>query len=173
MLTPAIMLDWTLESSWLRKSYADRARERANCKECIEVMLGRVMAHEMGHLLLGKHSHSAAGIMHTPWRSQDMKPHTEGMMRFLPGEAKRIRERLVARSWSAAAIRWVESDPKLTVLIYNYAHVSDKALDLSEKTASEVFERAGGNWRVSHVPGGGRRESRGSSRSFPVARTAP
>jgi len=47
--------------------YADRTRELADGRE-FEVILGRVIAHELGHLLLGKNAHSAAGIMHARWR---------------------------------------------------------------------------------------------------------
>src|SRR5262249_31591965 len=42
--------------------YPDRARGLWHGKE-FEVMLGRIIAHELGHLLLGKNGHSAVGIM--------------------------------------------------------------------------------------------------------------
>lgn len=77
--------------------YADRVRELANCKDCIGVILGRVIAHELGHLLLGKNGHSAAGIMHTPWRAKDLEPTSEAAMSFLPEEANRIRAQLPRR----------------------------------------------------------------------------
>jgi len=77
--------------------YADRVRELANCKACLGAILGRVIAHELGHLLLGKNAHSAAGIMHTPWRARDLEPTREAAMSFLPGEAKRIRAQVLAR----------------------------------------------------------------------------
>jgi uncharacterized protein YcfJ len=35
------------------------------------------------------------------------------------------------------------SDLTLTVVIYNHAHVGDETLAVAEKTASEIFERAG------------------------------
>ena len=35
------------------------------------LLLGHLIAHEIGHLLLGSNSHSRSGIMHVPWnRSQ-------------------------------------------------------------------------------------------------------
>jgi hypothetical protein len=82
--------------------YADRIRELPNGGECAGVILGRVIAHELGHLLLGKNGHSAAGIMHTPWRSQDLELHREGVMLFLPGESKRIRTQVLARMSSGS-----------------------------------------------------------------------
>jgi len=77
--------------------YADRTRELAKGFE-LDVILGRVMAHELGHLLLGKGAHSAAGIMHTPWRARDLESTREGTMSFLPAENKRIRAQILARS---------------------------------------------------------------------------
>jgi hypothetical protein len=82
--------------------YADRVRELANCKQCLGVILGQVIAHELGHLLLGKNAHSAAGIMHTPWRARDLEPTREAAMSFLPGEAKRIRAQVLARMADSA-----------------------------------------------------------------------
>ena len=63
---------------------------------------GRVIAHELGHLLIGKNAHSAAGIMHTPWRVRDLEPTREAAMSFLPGEAKRIREQVLSRMSSGS-----------------------------------------------------------------------
>jgi hypothetical protein len=76
--------------------YADRARELADRRE-FEVILGWIMAHELGHLLLGEHGHAAAGIMHARWRVQELKPTRQSAMLFLPGEAKRIRAHFLAR----------------------------------------------------------------------------
>src|SRR5437016_7931888 len=37
------------------------------------VILGHLMAHELGHLLLGVRSHSASGIMHVPWQKKELE----------------------------------------------------------------------------------------------------
>jgi hypothetical protein len=76
--------------------YADRTRELADRRE-FEVILGWVIAHELGHLLLGEHRHAAAGIMHARWRARELKPNGQAAMLFLPAEAKRIRAHLRAR----------------------------------------------------------------------------
>ena len=81
--------------------YADRIQKPPDGGECAEVILGRLIAHELGHLLLGRNGHSAAGIMHTPWRREDLELHRGGAMLFLPGEAKRIRAQVLARMSSA------------------------------------------------------------------------
>ncbi len=38
----------------------------------VAVLLGRTMAHEIGHLLLGENSHAQAGIMRAFWSGQDL-----------------------------------------------------------------------------------------------------
>jgi len=81
--------------------YADRTRELADGRE-FEVILGRVIAHELGHLLLGKNAHSAAGIMHARWRAQDLGLSRQAAMLFLPGEAKRIHAQVRARTADTA-----------------------------------------------------------------------
>jgi hypothetical protein len=76
--------------------YADRIRELAGSME-FDVILGRVIAHELGHLLLGRNAHSHAGIMHARWRDQDLLLSRQAAMTFLPVEAKRIRANVLAR----------------------------------------------------------------------------
>ncbi len=83
--------------------YADRTRELADRRE-FEMILGWVITHELGHLLLGEHGHAAAGIMHGRWRIQDLKPNGQAAMLFLPAEAKRIRAQVRARAAVAGAV---------------------------------------------------------------------
>ncbi|MBZ5593739.1 MAG: hypothetical protein LAP39_15985 [Acidobacteriia bacterium] len=80
--------------------YADRTRALAGGRE-FEVILGRVIAHELGHLLLGRNAHSAAGIMRAHWRAKDLIL-TQATMSFLPGEAKRIRAQVTERTMRAS-----------------------------------------------------------------------
>jgi hypothetical protein len=87
--------------------YADRTRELADRRE-FEVILGRVITHELGHLLLGKNAHSAAGIMHARWRAQDLGLSRQAAMLFLPGEAKRIRAQVMARTVGQLSLMSVE-----------------------------------------------------------------
>jgi hypothetical protein len=77
--------------------YADRVPKMAYGQE-VGVILGRIMAHELGHLLLGKNEHSRAGVMRAEWLSDDRQSRTPALMLFLPGEAKRIRAQVLARS---------------------------------------------------------------------------
>ena len=54
-------------------------------------LLGHVMAHEMGHLLMGGGGHAADGIMKFPWRDKELDRVRRGMLLFLPGQARIIR----------------------------------------------------------------------------------
>jgi len=57
-------------------------------------ILGIVMAHELGHLLLGFNAHSAAGIMRAQWRFKDFFWGELGRA-FSPEEIRTIRGRLI------------------------------------------------------------------------------
>lgn len=76
--------------------YADRARRLAEQRE-FNVILGRVIAHELGHLLLGSNSHSTMGIMKALWTARDLEPARGASMSFLPIEAKKIHAQILAR----------------------------------------------------------------------------
>jgi hypothetical protein len=54
-------------------------------------ILGRVAAHEIGHLLLGSNSHSASGLMRPSW---DVKWRHPSDWRFSRADAAAIRSRL-------------------------------------------------------------------------------
>ncbi len=60
-------------------------------------MLGLVMAHEMGHLLLGAGSHSASGLMHVPWQKKALESVAQGTLVFTPREGERMRQQVFAR----------------------------------------------------------------------------
>ena len=65
-------------------------------------LLGLVMAHEMGHLLLPYGAHSLAGIMRPEWDRAQVKNATEGLLTFTPDQAALIRARLQNVSGTAA-----------------------------------------------------------------------
>jgi hypothetical protein len=57
-----------------------------------EVLFGYVLAHEIGHLLLGPHAHSAAGLMRAYWDRHDIAHGVaQGTFTFSADEADRIR----------------------------------------------------------------------------------
>lgn len=57
-------------------------------------LLGNVMAHEIGHLLLGLHAHSPFGIMCPIWTDKELWQAERGMLLFSDQQSNRIRERL-------------------------------------------------------------------------------
>jgi len=59
-------------------------------------ILGRLMAHELGHLLLPFNSHSANGVMKGDWDHHERRALVTGDVHFTREQAELIRERL---SW--------------------------------------------------------------------------
>lgn len=78
--------------------YSHRAKELAKGREKSHaVILGHLMAHELGHLLLGVGSHSASGLMHVPWRKKQLELISQGSLFFTPWQAEQIRAQVAAR----------------------------------------------------------------------------
>jgi hypothetical protein len=59
-------------------------------------LLGYVVAHELGHLLLGKESHSAGGLMRARWEVAELQKGSRGTLLFSRDEAEKIRGRYLA-----------------------------------------------------------------------------
>jgi hypothetical protein len=66
-------------------------RTAASHRTLVERGLGHVMAHEIGHVLLGVGSHSEEGLMRPTW-----EPWHDRMRTFTPTEVQQIRRRFVA-----------------------------------------------------------------------------
>lgn len=66
------------------------------------VILGHLMAHELGHLLLGSQSHAASGLMGVPWLRPELELIRQGSMFFSSQEGKRMRALLQERAELAA-----------------------------------------------------------------------
>ena len=62
-----------------------------------EVMLGHIVAHELGHLLLGVGSHAGSGIMHAPWLPKELESIAQGSMWFSSDESRKIQVNIRAR----------------------------------------------------------------------------
>lgn len=61
------------------------------------VILGHLMAHELGHLLLGVGSHSLTGLMHVRWQTRDLESAAQGSLLFTSREAGTMRRQVSAR----------------------------------------------------------------------------
>jgi hypothetical protein len=81
--------------------YAASAQERSlKSGVPITMLLGRVTAHEIGHLLLGTNSHTRSGLMRASW---DLRVPHAFEWRFTVADAEKIRSRMLARSESLVA----------------------------------------------------------------------
>jgi hypothetical protein len=99
-----------------------RAQElHATSNVNVAAILGSVMAHEVGHLLLGSNAHAVSGIMRAQWQAAELRHINMGTLLFLPGEGSRMRARAAAgsahhpneiqlRSTSASQSRWPSSN---------------------------------------------------------------
>ena len=56
-------------------------------------VLGSVMAHEMGHLLLGSNAHSVSGIMRAQWEAEELQRIAMGTLLFTEQQAEGMRGR--------------------------------------------------------------------------------
>jgi hypothetical protein len=63
-----------------------------------EAILGSVMAHEIGHLLLGSKAHALDGIMEARWEAAEFRRINLGTLGFMPDQGRRIRERIAGSS---------------------------------------------------------------------------
>jgi hypothetical protein len=57
-------------------------------------LLGHVIAHELGHLMLGNNSHAASGIMRPRWQAEELQRILRGALLFDPQQADHMRTRL-------------------------------------------------------------------------------
>jgi hypothetical protein len=95
--------------------YYDYALRRAKSDDAefeVPIILGCVIAHEVGHLLLGSNSHSGSGIMQRRWERKEMRQAMTGTLLFTPEQAKLIQAETQTRMRLHAALkdRPVESD---------------------------------------------------------------
>jgi len=67
------------------------------------VILGHALAHEVGHLLLGKDSHSPNGIMRAFWTEKELLNASAARLVFLPQQAAMMRTEVANRAREQAA----------------------------------------------------------------------
>lgn len=83
--------------------FFDRAKEVA-AKHLLNLpnVLGNLVAHELGHLLLGSCSHSKTGLMRAGWSREEFIAANRGELGFSGPERERILKGVVARRHAAA-----------------------------------------------------------------------
>lgn len=62
------------------------------------ILLGYVIAHEIGHLLLGTNAHSWLGIMRSQWHGEELRSIAMGRLLFTPLQVESLKARLNATS---------------------------------------------------------------------------
>lgn len=75
--------------------YVDRVEKMAErSKADTAVLLGRAIAHELGHLLLGTNDHSESGLMRPNWTPDDIRRNRGEDWLLTKEDAEAIRKRL-------------------------------------------------------------------------------
>jgi hypothetical protein len=81
--------------------FCDLVKDAAAQRQLTQsVLLGTVIAHEFGHLLLSTNSHSAFGLMRANWSSKELSAVEHRAMYFSSFESKRIRQAMIVRRQS-------------------------------------------------------------------------
>jgi hypothetical protein len=65
-------------------------------------LLGHVMAHEIGHLLIGSHAHSSWGIMRPVWSRRELRSTEMGSVFFTVDQARTMKTRLLSAAVAMA-----------------------------------------------------------------------
>ena len=75
--------------------FVDRVELLAGLSETDSaLLLGRAIAHEIGHLLLGSNAHSVSGLMRAHWTPADIRRHARADWQLTGEDAAAIRRRL-------------------------------------------------------------------------------
>jgi hypothetical protein len=81
--------------------FCDLVKDAAAQRQLTQsVLLGTVIAHELGHLLLSTNSHSAFGLMRANWSRKELSAAEQRAMYFSSSESKRIQQALMSRQQS-------------------------------------------------------------------------
>jgi len=75
--------------------FYDRIQQLAEKRKLARTLLGHVLAHEIGHLLMRSTSHSISGIMSGRWTGDELRRISEGTMPFTALESNVMRDRLL------------------------------------------------------------------------------
>jgi hypothetical protein len=99
------LIDAETSSGTIGTVFIDRVQQLAgSVKLETATLLGRAIAHEIGHLILGSNQHSDAGIMREIWTVEQLLKNRARDWVFLPAESERLRQaRLLASAGLPAA----------------------------------------------------------------------
>lgn len=80
------------KGAYIKLYYAHLAKANAHAVLGAGQLLGCLIAHELGHLLLGANSHGHAGIMQSRWEQTQLRDAGRGNLQFTPPQAAAMRE---------------------------------------------------------------------------------
>ena len=93
------VIDTSLRAGSLATIYDDRVHALSAQAEVDDgLLLGRAIAHEIGHMLLGTPNHSRFGLMRALWVSAELRRDLPSDWAFSGREAAELRQRLIART---------------------------------------------------------------------------
>lgn len=84
--------------------FYDSVHRIADERKLGHALLGDVLAHEVGHLLLGSNSHSLSGIMSAHWYGEELRRISEGTVFFTPKQSRLMRDRVGSRQVDVPAV---------------------------------------------------------------------
>jgi hypothetical protein len=71
--------------------------ERQRLRSELPPLLGCLMVHEIGHLLLNSYGHSPTGVMQAEWGPTQLQQSLTGLMTFTPAQSRLLREQVQTR----------------------------------------------------------------------------
>lgn len=95
-------VDTQTHTGWIATVFADRVASTSNRAGAnARSVLGRVIAHEIGHLLIGTNHHSAKVLMRAAWTDLELRRSIGLEWRFSATEARSMRAAIARRSQRA------------------------------------------------------------------------
>jgi hypothetical protein len=89
------MVDPATGTGVLATVFVDRVERLARTSDGdVGTLVGRAMAHEIGHLLMGKSEHAGVGLMRPRWTRAEVTRNTKTDWRFSRTELEAIRSRV-------------------------------------------------------------------------------
>ena len=84
--------------------FYDHIQRLAEERKLGHALLGDVLTHEIGHLLLGSNSHSVSGIMSAHWYGEELRRISEATMFFAPNQSRMMRDRVASHQVDIPAV---------------------------------------------------------------------
>jgi hypothetical protein len=101
------LVDAHVRSGSLATIYVDRVGELARRSDSrADLLLGRAVAHEIGHLLLGADVHAPQGLMRAIWSREILCRDRQSDWRFTTPQARTIRAAVRSRAVQQLAVVW-------------------------------------------------------------------